>query len=364
MVGVRLQKVTKLFGQIKAVDEASLEIRRGELFFLLGPSGCGKTTLLRLIAGFYRPNAGRIFFDDRDITSVPPHKRNTGMVFQNYALWPHMTVWKNVEYGLDMRKLSPGEKRRRVREVLEIVHMDKYADRRPNELSGGQQQRVALARALVIQPDVVLLDEPLSNLDAKLRTQMREEIKQIHQKIGTTMIYVTHDQKEALSMAQRMAVLDAGRVVQVGDPQTVYNRPNSVFVAGFIGETNFLKGTITVVNQDVAVDTPMGKVVSKVAYEGAKVGDPVLCSVRPEAIRLFKEKPPRENILRARIENIVYLGDNEQYLLQLKDGSIFKAVEYNPGLHQMRIRDEVYVVFAPEDVVLLRQPARPVSEKA
>ena len=242
MVGVTIENVTKRFGDVAAVEGVTLEIARGELFFLLGPSGCGKTTLLRMVAGFYTPDVGRIVFDDRDVTNVPPHKRNTGMVFQNYALWPHLTVEENVAYGLDVRDVSASERKDRVAKALETVRMQRYAGRSPNQLSGGQQQRVALARALVIEPDAVLLDEPLSNLDAKLRLEMREEIKRIHETIGITMIYVTHDQKEALSMADRLAVMKDGRVCQTGDPRAIYNHPRSAFVAGFIGETKHPAG--------------------------------------------------------------------------------------------------------------------------
>src|SRR5689334_14427118 len=205
MVSVKFERVTKILGESRAVDGLTLEIKPGELFFLLGPSGCGKTTALRLVAGFYTPDEGKIFLNERDQSRIPPHKRNTGMVFQNYALWPHMDIWNNVAYGLKMRRLSEPEKKQRVGRALETVQMETYAHRMPNQLSGGQQQRVALARALVIEPDVILLDEPLSNLDAKLRIEMRAQIKEIHRKIGRTMIYVTHDQAEALSMAERRA---------------------------------------------------------------------------------------------------------------------------------------------------------------
>ncbi len=224
-VSVAFESVTKILGQCKAVDHLTLDIAGGELFFLLGPSGCGKTTALRSVAGFYTPEEGRILFNGKDQSRVPPHKRNTGMVFQNYALWPHMDVQSNVAYGLKMRRVSDTEKQQRVRHALEIVQMQAFAERMPNQLSGGQQQRVALARALVIEPDVVLLDEPLSNLDAKLRVDMRTQIKEIHRKIGRTMIYVTHDQAEALSMADRIAVMRRGRVVQAGTPRELYNRP-------------------------------------------------------------------------------------------------------------------------------------------
>src|SRR5712691_3621321 len=241
---VSIQNLTKRFGATTALKGVSLEIDSQELFFLLGPSGCGKTTLLRLIAGFYQPDGGELFLGDKSMNGVPPHRRNTGMVFQNYALWPHLTVAENVAYGLDVRAVGAPEKQQRVAEALAIVRMEKYAERAPNQLSGGQQQRVALARALVIRPDVLLLDEPLSNLDAKLRLEMREEIRRIHARTQITTIYVTHDQKEALSLANRMAVLREGAIEQVGDPRTVYRAPANRFVADFIGETNWLKAEI------------------------------------------------------------------------------------------------------------------------
>src|SRR6266545_4572184 len=245
---VSIKNLTKQFGETPVLKKISLQIESQELFFLLGPSGCGKTTLLRTIAGFYQPDDGELLFGEKSMAGVPPHQRNTGMVFQNYALWPHLTVAQNVAYGLDVRAVTAAEKKQRVAEALEIVQMEKYAARTPNQLSGGQQQRVALARALVIKPDVLLLDEPLSNLDAKLRLEMREEIRRIHGQTRITTIYVTHDQKEALSLATRLAVLRDGVIEQVGDPRTVYREPANRFVADFIGETNWLSGEI--VNRD------------------------------------------------------------------------------------------------------------------
>src|SRR5712671_2546615 len=238
---VKLTNLTKKFGETVVVNDVSLEIASQELFFLLGPSGCGKTTLLRLIAGFYQPDGGELFFGGKSMRNVPPHRRNTGMVFQNYALWPHLTVSENVAYGLEVRSVNTDEKNQRVAEALAIVQMEKFADRTPNQLSGGQQQRVALARALVIKPDVLLLDEPLSNLDARLRLELREEIRRIHAQTRITTIYVTHDQKEALSLADRMAVVREGVIEQTGDPRTIYRSPATRFVADFIGETNWIR---------------------------------------------------------------------------------------------------------------------------
>ncbi|HXV81519.1 MAG TPA: ABC transporter ATP-binding protein, partial [Candidatus Binatia bacterium] len=331
MVSVKFEHVTKILGHSRAVDGLTLEIRPGELFFLLGPSGCGKTTALRLVAGFYTPDEGRIILNERDQSRVPPHKRNTGMVFQNYALWPHIDVWNNVAYGLKMRRVSEAEKKQRVGRALETVQMEAYAERLPNQLSGGQQQRVALARALVIEPDVILLDEPLSNLDAKLRIDMRAQIKEIHQKIGRTMIYVTHDQAEALSMADRIAVMHSGRVIQVGTPRQLYTRPESAYVAEFIGGTNLLPGTLDERGDLLTVKTSVGLIRAANGAKDIARGDLVFCSVRPESLRVQPEGPlsAELNQLTGEIQSVMYFGDSEQYSLRLTDGTLVRAVEYN-----------------------------------
>src|SRR5690348_16911119 len=258
MISIRIQQLTKRFGAVTALQHLDLTIEPGELFFLLGPSGCGKTTLLRCLAGFYIPDEGKIFFGDEDVTRLAPHKRNTGMMFQSYALWPHMSVAENVAFGLEERKVPRDEIKRRVREALESVRMAQYAERRPNQLSGGQQQRVALARALVVRPRCLLLDEPLSNLDAKLRLEMRTEIRRVCKEFKLTTVYVTHDQKEALSISDRMAILEAGRVLQVGTPREIYRRPARKTVAHFIGETDFLAGEVEgVIEGRIVVRTPI-----------------------------------------------------------------------------------------------------------
>ena len=360
-VSVKFDSVTKILGQSRAVDNLTLEIAAGELFFLLGPSGCGKTTALRTVAGFYSPDEGRILFNAQDESRVPPHKRNTGMVFQNYALWPHMDVQSNVAYGLKMRRVPSADKEKRVKRALEIVHMLAYAERMPNQLSGGQQQRVALARALVIEPDVVLLDEPLSNLDAKLRIEMRTQIKDIHQKIGRTMIYVTHDQAEALSMADRIAVMRRGRLVQVGTPYELYTRPESAFVAQFIGGTNLINGTLEEIGDLLTVKTQAGVVRAKNGVKGIKRGDTVFCSVRPESlvIRPAAESsaiPSRTtNQLLAEVKSIMYLGDNEQYSLHLADSVMMHAVEYNVSARKAQVGERVALLFDAQAVVVLPQ---------
>ena len=357
MVSVQFERVTKILGQSRAVDGLTLAIKPGELFFLLGPSGCGKTTALRLVAGFYTPDEGRIILNERDQSRVPPHKRNTGMVFQNYALWPHMDVWNNVAYGLKMRRVSEDEKKQRVGHALETVQMETYAGRLPNQLSGGQQQRVALARALVIEPDVILLDEPLSNLDAKLRIEMRAQIKEIHQKIGRTMIYVTHDQAEALSMADHIAVMRRGRVVQVGTPRQLYTRPESAFVAEFIGGTNLLPGTLDERGDLLTVKTPVGLIRAVNGAKDIARGDLVFCSVRPESLRLQTEGPlsAELNQLTAEIQSIMYFGDSEQYGLRLTDGTLVRAVEYNQTARTAEVGKRVTLAIDPRDVIVLPQ---------
>ncbi len=317
-----------------AVDHVSLHIQPGELFFLLGPSGCGKTTLLRMIAGFIEPTEGSIHFEvqgvGRDVTRLAPNLRNTGMVFQSYALWPHMTVFDNVAFGLGVRKVPREEQHRRVTEALAAVQMEQYGPRKPNQLSGGQQQRVALARALVIRPSVLLLDEPLSNLDAKLRNDLRMEIRRICKASGITTVYVTHDQKEALSMADRIAIMRSGKLVQLATAAEMYRRPNSRFVAEFLGETNLVPATIS--GRDPAtttLQTPAGTLRSSVTPP--KGTDRVLLSLRPEALRL-EEVPgtPRANTLPARIIDTTFLGETAQHLIELSDGTRLRLAQLHP----------------------------------
>jgi iron(III) transport system ATP-binding protein len=325
---VVIRNLTKKFGETLALKNISLEIESQELFFLLGPSGCGKTTLLRTIAGFYQPDGGELLFGDKPMAGVPPHQRNTGMVFQNYALWPHMTVAENVTYGLDVRGISADEKKRRVAEALAIVQMEKYATRSPNQLSGGQQQRVALARALVIKPDVLLLDEPLSNLDAKLRLEMREEIRRIHAQTKITTIYVTHDQKEALSLATRMAVLRDGVIEQIGDPRTVYRSPANRFVADFIGETNWIEAEVQSADSNsTTLRTDLGNI-SAPANASAKAGDKVWLGFRPEAVQIGGNEI---NSFQTTIAHVSYLGEVEQYGLEYRPGKTIKSFEQNPA---------------------------------
>lgn len=331
MISVRIDGVVKRFGQTAALKGVSLEIEPGELFFLLGPSGGGKTTLLRCLAGFYRPDSGRIFFGDEEVTRVAPHKRHAGMVFQNYALWPHMTVWENVAFGLKQRSLKRGEIRERVAEALSSVRMESYADRKPNQLSGGQQQRVALARALVVRPRCLLLDEPLSNLDAKLRQEMRAEIRRVCKDFQLTTVYVTHDQKEALSIADRMAVLADGEILQVGTPPEVYRRPRTPFVAAFIGESNFVQGSVVRSGAGfVSVATELGEIQGVAADPEREYaeGASVTVAIRPESLQL-DQMPPDENCFAGTVGEATYYGEVVQYVFE-SAGQELKVFQLNP----------------------------------
>ncbi len=358
MISIRIQKLTKRFGLVTALHDLDLTIEPGELFFLLGPSGCGKTTLLRSLAGFYFPEEGTIFFGGDDVTRLAPHKRNTGMMFQSYALWPHMTVAENVAFGLEERKVARDELKRRVGEALESVRMGSYAERKPNQLSGGQQQRVALARALVVRPRCLLLDEPLSNLDAKLRLEMRAEIRRVCKEFALTTVYVTHDQKEALSVSDRMAILDGGRIRQVGTAREVYRRPACKLVANFIGDTDFLEGKVVSAERGGAVvETALGRFhgvlgdLTRVPTAGARV----TLSVRPECWTLSRETPERNGV-KGRIGACVYLGETAQYdFVAAGGGQTLKIFELNPRFTEQADRGEWFASAAPEDVVVLTE---------
>ena len=360
MFGIELENVTKRFDNVLALDRINLEIDAGEFFFLLGPSGCGKTTLLRILAGFEQPESGRVFFGERDVTDVPPHERNTGMVFQNYALWPHMTVWKNVEYGLTMRNMPQHERDQKVTRALEMVQMSGYARRSPNQLSGGQQQRVALARALVIEPDVVLLDEPLSNLDARLRLEMREQLLDLQRTLDVTMIYVTHDQKEALAMGERIAVMQMGKVAQIGTPRDVYRQPLTRFVADFIGEINLISGEIKSVASRVVAATDVGDILGQAGYEGIQVGDRVLCAIRPEAMDFLDEAKAVDNVILGHVRRAIYLGEVEQFFVELASGDQVKLIKYDATMQHVQPGDEVRLGFS--QVVMLRDEAEDRDE--
>lgn len=354
MVRITIDHAVKEFGDVRALDDVSLTIEKGELFFLLGPSGCGKTTLLRMIAGFYFPDGGRILFDDRDVSLTPPHLRNTGMVFQNYALWPHMSVRENLTFGLEMHKVSEKDREERVSRALEMVQMQDYGERSPNQLSGGQQQRVALGRALVLEPDVLLLDEPLSNLDARLRLEMRDQIARIHEELDLTMVYVTHDQAEALSMADRMAIMQRGKIGQLGSPREVYHRPLSRFVADFIGETNLVSGKVKNVSDgQITVETALGPIISSLDADVA-IGDAVGCSIRPEHI-LVTDQGDYGNVIDAEVVRVFFLGNHEQYFFKLPNGDEWKSLAYASTEPIAKAGAGVRLVCEPEHVVILKE---------
>jgi iron(III) transport system ATP-binding protein len=357
MISVKVTNVTKRFGNVTALDGIDLTIQPGELFFLLGPSGCGKTTLLRSLAGFYIPDAGSIHFGSENVTTLPPHQRNTGMMFQSYALWPHMTVADNVAFGLEERRVPRNEINQRVRAALASVQMENYAARRPNQLSGGQQQRVALARALVIRPRCLLLDEPLSNLDARLRLEMRGEIRRVCKEFNLTTVYVTHDQKEALSIADRMAILAGGKILQVGAPREIYRRPTDRVVANFIGETNFIEGTIESVNGVRAVvSTALGRFVGVLTRidQRPRDGAKATLSIRPECLHLGQTLGGDANRLTCTVGDAVYLGEVAQYELRADDVAL-KVLELNPRQLIAAGRTGVVATVDPEDVAVLVQ---------
>ncbi len=343
-----------------ALSNVSTRISSGEFFFLLGPSGCGKTTLLRLIAGLLEPTAGSIFFDGKDVTHLSVDKRNTALVFQGYALWPHMTVLGNVEFGPKMQRVARSERRQLAIDQLTLVQMEDFADRKPNQLSGGQQQRVALARALAARANCLLLDEPLSSLDARLRLHMREELRALVKSSGITTVYVTHDQKEALSMADRIAVMDAGQIVQIGAPAELYNRPASRFVADFLGEANFLDGRLTTSATPARVQTAVGEILCSDNRQIREDTD-VTCCVRPEHITIEPTEGNRSqdggNCLPATIVSSMYLGEIRQYTCALGDNreNLWKVSMLADMTAGMKEGDRVYLRFTAQQIALLER---------
>jgi spermidine/putrescine ABC transporter ATP-binding subunit len=359
-LAVRADAITKRYDQAVAVDNLSLDVNRGEFLSFLGPSGCGKTTTLRMIAGFVELDTGTITVMGEDMTNRPPHKRNLGMVFQNYALFPHMTAFDNVAFGLKMRKVGSSELQRRVEQALDLVQLTAMQHRYPRQLSGGQQQRVALARAIVIEPYVLLLDEPLSNLDAKLRKAMQTELRDLQQRLGITAIYVTHDQEEAMTVSDRIVVMDHGQIMQIGTPTEVYQKPANEFVAGFIGQVNFIRGRLESAGDGWTFIGDLGLVVpvpDQAVHSAARgSGMPVELAVRPEAIVIT---PCRDGAAtpvspHGVVTRAVYTGASTTYHVLLDAGQILQVVDQDrPGTRRWSEGDSVTVVLAPETLYVV-----------
>ncbi|MFX0168459.1 MAG: ABC transporter ATP-binding protein [Candidatus Hodarchaeota archaeon] len=364
MVSIDLVQLTKRFGEVVACDHIDLHIEDGELFTLLGPSGCGKTTILRCVAGFYRPEEGQVFFGKDDVTLVEPNKRDTGMVFQNYAIWPHMKIFDNVAFGLKIRKLPKEKIRTKVLDILELVRLGGFENRTPFQLSGGQQQRVALARALVIEPRVLLFDEPLSNLDAKLRIEMRHEIKRIQKEFGITTIYVTHDQEEALSISDRIAVIDLGHIMQVGSPVEIYGEPQNLFVADFIGSCTFLPGTITSTNgSELVMKTPWGlQLHGRTTADAARIkkDEKVFAAIRPEDFRVRKPTS-RFNLIPSSIESVVFTGRYYQVFANVGGTQPVKAELAADSAVKIGDKCDLHVGY--NDVIILKAEGDPFTNR-
>jgi spermidine/putrescine transport system ATP-binding protein len=351
---VELQNVTRRFGDVTAVDSVSLSVLRGEFLTLLGPSGCGKTTLLRMIAGFESPDTGQVVLGGRDVTQLPPHERDVTTVFQHYALFPHLSVFDNVAFGLQRRHTARDELKRRVAAALEMVQLGRLNERQPSELSGGQQQRVALARALVVEPRILLLDEPLAALDLKLRKQMQIELKGLQRRLGISFVYVTHDQEEALTMSDRIVVMNAGRIEQIGRAEEIYERPATEFVAGFIGVSNIIEGTVEEVAGQICT-IGVGNVRIGASAAGVTPGEPVRVLIRPEKISISAESGP--GLLRGQIEAAVYLGESTQWRVTIENGQSLTVLEQNREpfqAAQARIGQTVSVSWESESAVILK----------
>jgi spermidine/putrescine transport system ATP-binding protein len=353
-----MKNVTKAFGDVVAVDNVSMGIKQKEFFAMLGPSGCGKTTSLRMIAGFERPTSGEVLIDGRDVGSTPAFQRNVNTVFQSYALFPHMTVEQNVSFGLEMKRVPANDIKQRVGQALDLVRLPQLAKRYPKQMSGGQQQRVALARALVNRPKVLLLDEPLGALDAKLRKEMQIELKTLQREVGITFIFVTHDQEEALTMSDRIAVFSKGKVLQVGTPLEIYERPNCRFVADFIGETNFLDGKVSAINGEfatvvVAGDKPfVGRVNGDV-----RVGADATISVRPEKMQLLEKQPAAPNAYEVKVHSIGYVGSDTRVIVELGPTRLDvweqNSVSTLDPNYFFRAGEPAWMTFKPENALVL-----------
>jgi len=357
--------VSKFFGNFRALNNVSLEIKKGEFFSLLGPSGCGKTTLLRIIAGFEQPGGGTVTFDGRDVLSVPPNRRQTNTVFQNYALFPHLSVFENVAFSMRLRRASKSKVKAKVGEYLKLVQLESHADKKPGQLSGGQKQRVAIARALINEPSVLLLDEPLSALDAKLRHHMLIELDEIHDKIGVTFIYVTHDQQEALSVSDRIAVMDQGDVLQVGTPHEIYESPKTDFVARFIGETNLFDAKVVGVESMkhewveymAEIEAPELGRIKVTTVDEVRVGQTVSFTVRPEKIAITKDRPTTSrtdiNLFAGIVDEPVYSGFHTKFYVKVGGKTMVRVMKqhatYSDEGPSIKWKDSVFLSWTAED---------------
>jgi len=353
MAYLELDNISKIFGKTTAVADFNLKVERGELVSFLGPSGCGKTTTLRMVAGFETPTNGKVVINGKDATNLPPNQRDVGMVFQAYALFPNMTVAGNISFGLKIARKSNNEIKKRVDEMLELIHMPKFGNRYPYQLSGGQQQRVALARALALSPQVLLLDEPLSALDAKIRVNLRAEIRAIQRELGITAIYVTHDQEEALSISDRIVVMYDGRTEQIGTPFQIYNFPETAFVASFIGTLNAFNAEIVDVQQKILKIEGIN-VVTAEDLEGKKNGDKVMIAIRPERLN-FSSEQKKANLIDCTIANITFLGSIVRIQVKVGEINLFMDTFNNPFLDLPRIGDKAEITCSKEAVIFLKQ---------
>ena len=358
MAILKVKNLSKNFGKVKAVQEVSFEATEGEVLSLLGPSGCGKTTMLRCIAGFENPDRGEIYLDDRKITSIPPEKRGIGMVFQNYALWPHMTVYGNLAFGLQIRKVPKDEITKKIKKVLGMVQLEGYENRYPRQMSGGQQQRIAMARALIFEPGIMLLDEPLSNLDAQLREEMRFEFTELQRKLGITAIYVTHDQAEALVISDKILILDQGKMIQFGTPKEIYSNPKNKFVAGFIAVTSFINGRIdsfTEEKKKVIVKTDDGLVIHGF-NNSFDMGQKVSVAMRMNVIKFIQDENKSDkntvNIFKGKIIQSSYLGNIIDY--KIKVGN-WEVRTNSDAKYNFKVGEEVTFYLSPEDIVVTRE---------
>lgn len=357
---IRIRGVSKLFDDFVAVDNVDLDIARGELFSILGGSGCGKTTLLRMLAGFEAPSSGTIEIDGVDITHVPPYDRPVNMMFQSYALFPHMTVEKNISYGLRKDKIASAEIAKRVDEVIDLVQLGDYRKRRPDQLSGGQRQRVALARALIKRPKVLLLDEPLAALDKKLREHTQFELMNIQDELGITFVVVTHDQEEAMTLSTRIAVMDKGRFLQIGEPKQIYEYPETRFVADFIGTVNTFEGTVSALDEEhihVACDDAGGDILAFNTH-GLGVGNEVCIAVRPEKIYISRDEPDSADDIRVKgvVDDLGYLGNLSLYRVRLESGKVILVSQQNRQRSEKRSiewEDQIWVSWRPRSSIVL-----------